>query len=108
MVTPGVSAGTKIRVKSFGSSEPRWVVQINRRLVAPGWLRHHAGGTELALAKIDKLVRFYENSPFYETTQARELLLTELQDTRERWAKMTWAELVSEHNGGARPGISGN
>jgi len=87
----------------------KWVVQINRRLAIKDRMplfRPHVSGTELALAKIDKLYRFYENSPFYENAEARELLLTELRETRGRWAKMTWEELVSEHNGGARPDTS--
>jgi hypothetical protein len=86
----------------------RWVAQINRRLASPRFLRRDVTGTELALVKIDKLVCFYENSPFFENAEARELLLTQLRETRERWAKMTWAELVSEHNGGACPDISGD
>jgi hypothetical protein len=74
------------------------VVQINRRLAFPRVLRRDISGTELALDKIDKLYRFYEKSPFFENEKARELLLEQLQETRERWAKMTWEELMSEYN----------
>ena len=94
-----------------GRVPDKWVVQINRRLAIGDKMslfRRDVSGTELALAKIDKLYRFYENNPFFETAEARELLLTELRETRGRWAKMTWEELVSEHNGGARPDISGD
>jgi len=92
-----------------GHIPDQWVAQINRRIA---WesrlplLRRDVSGTELALVKMDKLVRFYENSPFFENAQAREVLLTQLRETRERWAKMTWDELVSEHNVGACPTTS--
>jgi hypothetical protein len=74
----------------------KWVAQINRRLASPRFLRRDVTGTELALDKIDKLARFYEKSPFFEDEQARELLLTQLQETRECLAKMTWEELGSD------------
>lgn len=74
----------------------KWVVQINRRL-AMNWLtsifRQNPTGTELALQKIDRLFRFFENSQFFESEDARELLLSQLQETRERWSQMTWEEL---------------
>jgi hypothetical protein len=74
----------------------KWVVQINRRL-AMNWLtsifRQNLTGTELALQKIDRLFRFFENSQFFESEDARELLLSQLQETRERWSQMTWEEL---------------
>ena len=94
-----------------GRVPAQWVVQINRRMAWGGLMRlfgRDVSGTQLALAKIDRLVRFYENSPFYENAEARELLLTELRETRGRWARMTWEELVSEHNGGARSDTSGD
>lgn len=84
-----------------GRIPDQWVVQINRRIA---WrrrmrlLRRDVSGTELALAKIDKLYRFYENSPFFENEEARELLLIQLRETRERWAKITWEELVAEYS----------
>jgi hypothetical protein len=74
------------------------VAQINRRLTSLRFLRRVASGTELALDKIDKLYRFYEKSPFFENEKTRDLLLSQLQETRERWAKMTWEKLVSEYN----------
>jgi hypothetical protein len=83
-----------------GRVPDKWVVQINRRITWESRLplfRRGVSGTELLLAKLDELYRFYENSPFFENAEARELLLTELRETRGRWAKMTWEELVSEH-----------
>lgn len=94
-----------------GRIPDKWVLQIKRRIAWESRLpffRRSVSGTELLLAKIDELYRFYENSPFYENAEARELLLTELRETRGGWAKMTWEELVSEHNGGARPDTSGD
>lgn len=89
----------------------QWVVQINRRIAWRGVIRllgRDVRGRELALAKIDKLLRFYQNSAFFENAEARKLLLAELRETRGRWAQMTWEELVSEYNGGARPDASGD
>jgi hypothetical protein len=80
-----------------GRIPDQWVAQINRRLASPRFLRRDISGTELALDKIDKLYRFYEKSPFFENEETRELLLEQLRETRERWAKMTWKELVSEY-----------
>jgi hypothetical protein len=88
-----------------GRIPDRWVQRINRRIARASrlpLLRRDVSGTELLLVELDKLARFCEKSPFYETAQARELLLAELRDTRERWASMTWEELLSEHNGGSR------
>ena len=88
-----------------GRIPDRWVAQINRRIawrsrlsLVRRFVRRGVDGTALLLAQLDKLARFCAKSPFYETAQARELLLAELRDTRERWAKMTWEELVSEHS----------
>jgi hypothetical protein len=81
-----------------GRIPDQWVAQINRRLASPRFLRRDVSGTELALDKIDKLYRFYEQSPFFENEKTRDLLLEQLRETRERWAKMTWEELVSEYS----------
>jgi hypothetical protein len=79
-----------------GGIPEKWVVQINRRL-AMNWLisifRQNPTGTELALRKIDKLIRFFKNSQFFEDEDARTLLLSQLQDTHKRWSNMTWEEL---------------
>jgi len=94
-----------------GGIPDKWVVHINRRLA---WRRvtrlfgRDVPGTKLALAEIDKLLRFYQNSAFYENAEARGLLLTELWETRGRWSQMTWEELVSEYGGGTRSEINGD
>ena len=88
-----------------GRIPAKWVAQIERRQALRGVLRffgRDATAKELILAKIDKLYRFYENSPFFENDRARELLLRELRETRTRWAKMTWETLMAEHVEGAR------
>jgi 5-bromo-4-chloroindolyl phosphate hydrolysis protein len=81
-----------------GRIPDRWVAQINRRLVANRLVpifQRNLSGTELALRRIDKLIKFFVNSPFFENEEVRKLLLTQLQGTRQRWARMTWDELVS-------------
>jgi len=84
-----------------GNFPKKWDMQINRRLalkrVIPA-LTAEASGTEQALQKIDRLIRFFEKSPFFENAEARELLLTQLKETRQRWAKMTWEEIEKEWN----------
>ena len=87
-----------------GRVPAQWVTQIKRRQTLRGVWRlfgRDAPADELVLAKIDKLYRFYENSPFYENAEVRELLLTELRETRARWAGMTWEELLLQADGGA-------
>jgi hypothetical protein len=79
-----------------GHIPDRWVVQINRRLTVNKLMpifQHNRSGTELALRRIDKLIRFFESSPFFESEEARELLLSQLQETRKRWSNMTWEVL---------------
>jgi|GEM_PF-5383425 hypothetical protein len=79
-----------------GGIPDKWVVQIDRRLAfnrLTSIFQREPSGTELALVRIDKLLRFFENSRFFENEEARELLLGQLHETRERWSKMTWDEL---------------
>jgi hypothetical protein len=79
-----------------GHIPDRWVVLINRRLTVNKLMpifQHNRSGIELALRRIDKLIRFFKNSPFVESEEARELLLSQLQETRKRWINMTWEEL---------------
>jgi hypothetical protein len=87
-----------------GNFPKKWYMQINRRLalkrVIPA-LTPEASGTEQALQKIDRLIRFFVKSPFFENAEARELLLTQLKETRQRWAKMTWEEIGKEYRSGA-------
>jgi hypothetical protein len=79
-----------------GGIPDKWIVQINRRL-AINWLtsifRREPSGTDLVMLKIDRLIRFFENSQFFESDDARELLLSQLQETRERWSIMSWEEI---------------
>ena len=79
-----------------GGIPDKWVVQIDHRLAfnrLTSIFQREPSGTELALVRIDKLLRFFENSRFFENEEARELLLGQLHETRERWSKMTWDEL---------------
>jgi hypothetical protein len=83
-----------------GRIPAKWVAQIERRQALRRVLRlfgRDVSAKELILAKFDKLYRFYENSPFFENDSVRELMLTELQETRARWARMTWESLMAEH-----------
>jgi hypothetical protein len=79
-----------------GGIPDKWVVQINRRLTfnrLTSIFQREPSGTELTFVRIDKLIRFFENSQFFESEDARDLLLSQLQETRERWFNMTWEEL---------------
>jgi hypothetical protein len=84
-----------------GNFPKKWYMQINRCLalkrVIPA-LTPEASGTGQALQKIDRLIRFFEKSPFLENAEARELLLNQLKETRQRWSKMTWEEIEKEWN----------
>ena len=83
-----------------GRVPAKWIAQIERRQALRGALRligRDVSAKELILAKFDKLYRFYENSPFFENDSVRELMLTELRETRARWAEMTWQTLMAEH-----------
>lgn len=87
-----------------GNFPKKWYMQINRRLVLkrviPA-LTPETSGTEQALQKIDRLIRFFEKSLFFENAAVRELLLTQLKETRQRWSKMTWEEIGKEYGSGA-------
>ena len=82
-----------------GNFPKKWHRQINRSLrlkrVIPA-LTPEPSGTGQALQKIDRLIRFFEKSPFFENAEARELLLTQLKENRQRWANMTWEEISRE------------
>ena len=83
-----------------GRVPAKWVAQIERRQALRGALRligRDVSAKELILAKIDKLYRFFENSPFFENDSVRELMLTELRETRARWAGTTSESLMAEH-----------
>jgi glutamine synthetase adenylyltransferase len=87
-----------------GKFPEKWVAQINRRLalkrLMPA-LMPEVSGTGQALQKIDRLIRFFEKSPFFENKEARELLLSRLKETRQRWEQMTWEEIGEENRSGA-------
>ena len=71
-----------------GRIPAHWVAQIKRRQALRAVLRlfgRDAPAEEIVLAKIDKLYRFFDRSPFFENAEARELLLTKLRETRARW-----------------------
>ena len=89
-----------------GHIPDKWVAQINRRIAIGDTIRlfkPRVSKPKLALARIDKLYRYFEKSRFVENAEARELLLGKLRETRECWAKMTWNEIVAEYGGGHRP-----
>jgi hypothetical protein len=85
-----------------GEFPEKWYAQINRRL---GRIRvflpfiPETKGMEQALQNIDRLTRFFENSPFFENAQARELLLSQLREARQRWVAMTWEDISKEYRG---------
>ena len=82
-----------------GMFPQKWSVQIERRLalkrLMPGIIPEVSGASQ-ALQKIDRLIRYFDQSPFFETAEARELLLTMLKETRQRWLTMTWEEINKE------------
>jgi hypothetical protein len=87
-----------------GRTPPKWVAEINRhtnRRSAVWPLRRDVPGTELALQRIDKLYGFFEDAPFFESNEARELLLKQLLETHQRWEKMAWQEIAAERDGRA-------
>jgi len=91
-----------------GRIPEKWIVHINRRITYKGVLpilQPEASGTKLALQKIDKLYRFFENSPFFENAETRDLLLKRLIETRQSWAKMTWEEIEKVYGNGANPAV---
>jgi len=81
---------------SEGYLPEEWARQINRQLTysrLPLLSRRKLSGTALALKKIDKLRRFFENSPFFEDEAAKNVLLDQLNLTRQCWERMSWEEL---------------
>ncbi len=83
-----------------GQVPERWISQINRRLNRRRFshpCQSPVSGTQLVLEKLDQLQGFFENSPFFETAEARQLLLTQLQERRRHWAALSWEALLTEH-----------
>lgn len=85
---------------SNGRFPEKWFIQINQFLALRRMIpvqRSGSPGTKKAVEKIDRLIRFFEKSPFFETEEARELLLKRLKDTRQHWLNMTWDEIEKEY-----------
>ncbi len=81
---------------SDGRIPDKWVVQIQQQ-IRRGRLKADFEGTEVVLAKLDKLYGFFEKSSYFEDEDVREMLLTQFQETRRRWSEMTWEALVVEY-----------
>jgi hypothetical protein len=81
---------------SNGRIPEKWAAQINRSLaykrMAPALLPE-ASGTKQSLQKLDRLMQYFNKSPFFENAESRELLLNQFKETRQRWLKMTWEEI---------------
>ena len=88
-----------------GKFPEKWYVQINRRLernrVLPSFIPATTG-IKQALQNIDQLTRFFEKSPFFENAQVRDLLLSQLRETRQGWVNMTWEEISNGYRGISR------
>jgi len=83
-----------------GGFPEKWLRQINRQLAIQRLLpilKPEASGTGQSLSKIDRLIRFFEKSPFFENAEARQLLLAQLKEVRQRWENMTWEEIEKEY-----------
>jgi len=85
---------------SQGRIPAQWQARIQRRVSlerAIPWGRKHATGARLAIQNLDRLLRYFERSPFFENEEARGLLLIKLRETRGRWQTMTWEQIQNEH-----------
>ncbi|MEM7537016.1 MAG: hypothetical protein AAF639_32880 [Chloroflexota bacterium] len=81
-----------------GRVPKKWVRQINRQLFRRslyGFFLKKQTGTDLALDRLAKLTLFFENSSFFESEEAREILLEQFADTRKRWQLMSWEQLMA-------------
>ena len=76
-----------------------WVAGIEREQFWRRAMRRPTSGTQLALARLDRLVPFFERGSFYEDATARDLLLSQLRQARARWAGMTWEDILRETPG---------
>ena len=86
-----------------GRFPEKWLKQINRRLAIQRLLpfqKFKASETGQSLRKINRLIQFFEKSPFFENAEARDLLLSQLKETRQRWSAMTWEQIESEYRNG--------
>ena len=81
-----------------GQIPDQWIGQINRRLIIDrllAFLKRESLGKDLALMKLDQLYRTFERSPFFESPEARQMLLAQIQKTREDWDNLTWQEILA-------------
>ena len=86
-----------------GHLPEKWLEQINRRSATQRLFlvrKPEVSGTGQVLAKIDRLIQFFEKSPFFENVEARDLLLSQLKETHQRWSAMTWEQIESEYRNG--------
>lgn len=85
---------------SNGSFPDKWFKEINRRQSLKRLLprfQPEDSAKRQALQKIDKLIRYFEKSPFFENAAARDLLLLQLKETRQHWINLTWDEIEKEY-----------
>ncbi len=82
-----------------GQLPKRWVTEIDRQ-VALGrrvpFMATRKTGTELLLSRLDKLSEFFQNGPFYDSPDAKHLLLGRLEAVRDRWADLSWDAIKAE------------
>ncbi|MCJ8323334.1 MAG: hypothetical protein HRU29_04575 [Rhizobiales bacterium] len=75
-----------------------WLRQINRRLLKSKFILQGSNSFSaeaMALAKLDKLSKFFEQCKLFETEEVREIQLKQIEDTREKWENLTWEQLSS-------------
>lgn len=48
----------------------------------------------MALKRLDRIVRYFEKTPFVENEQVRAQLLEQLDDAWERWQTATWEDML--------------
>ena len=84
----GVAVTSKFRAAEAianGTVPEQWVTQINRRVAGKSLARVFARSIspeELLIQKLDNLRRYFETCPFFESPEARTLLLDELDEDR--------------------------
>jgi hypothetical protein len=83
---------------SEGHLPAQWAEQIDRRLrwqrlLPASVARQRPDGTALALAKLEKLSKFFSANSFFENAETKAMLLEELETARRHWETMSWEEL---------------
>ena len=83
---------------SNGTVPEQWVKQINRHIARKSIMRRLSVRSttpeELLNKKLDKLYQYFETCPFFESPETRQLLLDELQETRNFWIDKSWEEIT--------------